>query len=210
MAAERIEGLVKRDEVAGYEFRALMNQLVERMLPVGSRLAPENRTGLVIHWRSIKRYMLAIGFHRELLKIGGKALQILLVGKNSDRLCAEEIVVPDRKQSHDNRQVALERRGAEMLVDRMEAGKHRAKVLGANRYHGRQSDRGVHRVAPADPVPEPEHVLRVDSEPAHLGGVGRDRDEMFGNRLLVAEGVEAPLTRALRVGHGLERGEGLR
>ena len=33
---------------------------------------------------------------------------------------------------------------------------------------------------------------------------------MFGDRFLVAERVEAPLTRALRVGHGLERGEGLR
>ena len=106
MAAERIERLVKRDEVAGDEFRALMNQLVERMLPVSSGLAPEDRPGLIVHGRAVERDVLAVGFHRELLQIGRKALQILLVRKNADRLRAEEVVVPDRKQPHDHRQVA--------------------------------------------------------------------------------------------------------
>ena len=97
-----------------------------------------------------------------------------------------------------------------MLVDRVEPVEHRAKVLRTDRDHGRKPDRRVHRVASAHPVPEAEHVLRVDAELGHLGGVGRDRDEMFCDRLLVAERLEAPLTRALRVGHGLERGESLR
>ena len=108
--------------------------------------------------------MLAVGLHRELLQIGRKALQILLVGKDADRLRAEEVVVPDREQAHDHRQVAFERRGAEMLVDRVEPVEHRAEVLRADRDHGRKPDRRVHRVASADPVPEAEHVLRVDAE----------------------------------------------
>ena len=52
MAAQRIERLAKGDEVAGNQPRALMDQLIERMLAVGSRLAPVNRTGLVSRPRS--------------------------------------------------------------------------------------------------------------------------------------------------------------
>ena len=37
-------------------------------------------------------------------------------------------------------------------------------MLGADGEHRRQADRGVHRVAPADPVPEAEHVGGVDAE----------------------------------------------
>ena len=40
----------------------------------------------------------------------------------------------------------------------------RAEVLRPDREHGRQADRRIHRVAAADPVPEPEHVGGVDAE----------------------------------------------
>ena len=59
-----------------------------------------------------------------------------------------------------HRQVALERRLAEVLVHRVEAGEQLAEPLGADREHRGQADRRVHRVAPADPVPEAEHVGR--------------------------------------------------
>ena len=91
-----------------------------------------------------------------------------------------------------HRQVPLERRGAEVLVHRVEAGQHLAEVLRADRDHRRQADRRVHRVAAADPVPEPEHVGRVDAELRHLRGVGRDGDEVLGDRLLVAQRRQAP------------------
>ena len=48
MPSERIERLVEPDEVARDEPRALMNQLIERMLTVGSRLAPVDRPSLVV------------------------------------------------------------------------------------------------------------------------------------------------------------------
>src|SRR5262249_26546147 len=50
------------------------------------------------------------------------------------------------------------------IVDRMKPFQHRAEVVGADREHGRQTDSGVHGVAPADPVPELEHVGGVDAE----------------------------------------------
>src|SRR6266849_2466280 len=42
---KRIERLVERYEVAGNESRSLMNQLIEGMLTIGSRLAPVDRAG---------------------------------------------------------------------------------------------------------------------------------------------------------------------
>src|SRR5438552_2832896 len=83
-------------------------------------------------------------------------------------------------------------------------------MLGADRDHRRETDRRVHRVAAADPVPEAEHVGRVDAELRDLGGVGRHRDEVLRDRALVAQRPQRPLARAARVRHRLERREGLR
>ena len=130
--------------------------------------------------------MLAVALHRQLLQIGGKALQILLVGQHGDGLRAEEIVVPDGQQAHQHRQVLLEWRGAEVLVHLVEAGEHRAEIVRADGEHRRKPDRRVHRVAAADPIPEAEHVGGVDAELRDLLRVGRDRDEVLCDRLLVA------------------------
>ena len=92
----------------------------------------------------------------------------------------------------------------------MEAAEHGAEIVGADGQHGREADGGVHRVAAADPVPEAEHVGGVDAELLDFVGVGRDRDEMLGDRLLVlASAARRPVARGVGVGHGLEGGEGL-
>ena len=66
----------------------------------------------------------------------------------------------------------LGRRGAEVLVHRVEAGEHVAEVVGTDGDHRRQADGRVHRVAAADPVPEAEHVrgcrCRTAATPAAL------------------------------------------
>ena len=48
MPAERVERLAERDEVAGDQLGSLMDQLIERVLAVGARLAPVDRPGLVV------------------------------------------------------------------------------------------------------------------------------------------------------------------
>ena len=155
--------------------------------------------------------MLAVALHRQLLEIGREALQILIVGQHRDGLRAEKVVVPDAEKAHEHRQVALERRGAEVLVDRVEALQHRAEMIRADGQHGRKPDRRIHRVAAADPVPELEHVGGVDAELRDFFGVGRNRDEMLGDSLgVAAKAAERPIARAVRVGHRLERREGLR
>ncbi len=123
--------------------------------------------------------MLAVALHGELLEIGRKALQILLVGQHGDGLGAEEVVVPEAEQAHQHRQVALERRGAEMLVHLVEAVEHGAEIVRADGQHGREADGRIHGIAAADPIPEAEHVGGVDAELRDLFGIGRDGDEML-------------------------------
>src|ERR1700751_5497424 len=109
-----------------------MDQLVKRMLAVGSWLAPVNRTGIAGDFASIKCDMFAIALHRELLEISREPLQVLLVGKDRDSLRIEEVVIPYSQQSHQNRQVALKGRCAEVLIHLGEAVEHAAKVIGTD------------------------------------------------------------------------------
>ena len=46
MLGERAKRLAEADEVARDELRALVDQLVERVLSVGAGLAPDDRAGL--------------------------------------------------------------------------------------------------------------------------------------------------------------------
>src|SRR5438309_10781205 len=59
------------------------------------------------------------------------------------------------------------------------------KVFRANGEHGGKTDRRGHRVASAHPIPEPEHVGRIDPELQHFCRIGRDGDEVPRNRLIV-------------------------
>jgi hypothetical protein len=120
----------------------------------------------------------------------------------------KEVGVPDAKQRHNHRHVAGEGCGAEVLIHGVEAGQHRAEMLWPDGEHRRQPDRRIHRVAPADPIPETEHVGCVDAKLRNFRGVGRDGDKMVGDRCLVAERVQQPAPRRVCVGHCLLRGEG--
>src|SRR6516164_5258814 len=141
VAAERIQRLREGDQIRGYEPRSLVDPLVERVLAVGARLSPVDWAGVVLHALAVERYLLAVALHGELLQVRWEALQVLLIGKNRDRLGAEEVVVPDGEQALEDWEIALERRGAEMLVHLVETGKHLAESVRANRQHRGEPDR---------------------------------------------------------------------
>jgi hypothetical protein len=91
----------------------------------------------------------------------------------------------------------------------MKAVEHRTEIVRANGQHRREADGRIHRVTPADPVPEAEHVRGINAEGGDFLGVGRDGHEMFGHSAPVAtQAVEQPVPRALGIGHGLQRREG--
>jgi AsmA protein len=205
--AFRIQRLGEANEVARNHFGSLVNQLIEGVLAVGARLAPVDGARLIIDMRAVDGNGFSVALHRQLLQISGKPLEVLVVGQHGNRLRVEEIVVPDDHQAHQHRQVLLERRGAEVLVHRMEALQHGMEIIRPDGEHGRQTDRRIHRIAPADPVPESEHVRSVDTELRHLRGIGRDGYEVACDGFFVAERFQRPVPRGFRIRHGFERSE---
>ena len=209
---ERIEAVREADEVARNQPRPLVDQLVEAVLAVRARLAPVDRARLDVDRRRVDAHALAVRLHRQLLEVGGEALEVLVVREHGGGLGAEEVRVPDPEQPHQHGQVL----GAEgpcgsARPSRGSRRGARSKPLRADGEHRREPDRRVHRVAPADPVPEPERVRRVDPERCDALEIRRDGDEMAGDRRLVsAEPVEQPSPRGVRVRHRLERRERLR
>ena len=184
----------------GTSSRPLVDQLVEGVLAVGPRLTPVDRAGLVVDPGAVEGDVLAVGLHRQLLEVGGEAVQVLVVGQDGDGLGTEEVAVPDGQQAEQDRQVGGQRRLAEVLVDRVEAGQHLGEAAGADRQHRREPDRRVHRVTAPDPLPEAEHVRGIDAELTDLLGVGRNRDEVLGDRGLLAPQHRRAATRG-RCGH---------
>ena len=103
-----------------------------------------------------------------------------------------------------------ERRGAEVLVDRVEAGEELAEPVVADRDHERQPDRRVDRVAPAHPVPEAEHVRGVDAELRTFSALVDTATKCLATALVAAsEAPRAAMPAARGVGQRLQRGEGL-
>ncbi len=63
MATERIEGFAKGDEVAGDQARALVDELIERVLAIGAGLAPIDRTGFIVDGGAIESDVFAVALH---------------------------------------------------------------------------------------------------------------------------------------------------
>src|SRR6516165_219611 len=198
LLAHRVQRLGEGDEVAGDQPGSLMDQLIKRMLAVGAGLTPIDWPGVAGDAVAVERHMLAVTLHRQLLEIGGEALEILLVREYADGLGAKEVVVPNRQQAHQHREIALEWCGTKMLVDLVKTTEHRAEVFRAHRDQRRETDRRIHRVATPDPIPEREHVGGVDAERRHLGRIRRGGNKMPGDRLFVSAEAAERTTRAPR------------
>ena len=64
VAAQRVQRFRKADEVAGNQARALVDQLIKRVLSVGSGFSPVDRARLVVHMCAFESYMFTVRFHR--------------------------------------------------------------------------------------------------------------------------------------------------
>src|SRR5205823_10605518 len=96
---------------------------------------PVDGAGRVGDLGPIERDVFAVALHRQLLQIGWKSLQVLLVRQHGNRLGTEEVVVPDAKEAHEYRQVTLERGGAEVLVHLVEAVQQSSEIIRADGQH---------------------------------------------------------------------------
>jgi len=123
---------------------------------------------------------LAVALHRNLLDVRRELRERLRVREDRARGAPEEGDVPHGQHAEGDGEVLLEGRGGEVLVDvprALEEFFHRVEaVLKRQREH---ADGGAHGVSTADPVPEPERVVRVYAELGHELEVRGDGDHVL-------------------------------
>ena len=126
--ADRFFSSARSMKSAGTDVRALVQQLVERMLAHRAFRAPQDRRGGVVHRAALAVDALAVRFHLELLQVGGQQAQRVRVRQHRVGRRAEEVRVPHADQRHQRRHVLLQRRLGEMAIDvvRRRAGNPRS------------------------------------------------------------------------------------
>src|ERR1043166_876525 len=97
MKRDRVVGDNRCNKITGYQQGALVDQLIKSMLPIGAWLTPYNRACGVGNFFSIPVYIFSIAFHISLLKISGKPVQVLVVGKYRFRCCTKKIHIPNSR-----------------------------------------------------------------------------------------------------------------
>ena len=103
--ADGVVGLDGGEKIARHELRPLVQQLIEGVLAVGARLAPDHGAGLVVDDFPVAGYALAVRLHVALLEVRGEAGQVLVVRQDGVGFGAEEVVVPDAQQRQRDRQI---------------------------------------------------------------------------------------------------------
>ncbi len=166
-----------------------MQQLEEGVLRVGAGLAEDDRPRVAFHPCAVTVDALAVALHVELLQVGRQAAQALVIGYDRMSLGAEEVHVPHAQQGQGHRQVRLERRLEKVAIHGMSAVEHLLEAFHAHAERDREPHGRPKRVAPPDPIPECEHVARVDAEvagPCRLAGDGHEvtRDGVRAQPLL--------------------------
>ena len=208
--ANLVVAVGRGDEVARNHLGALVDQLVEGVLAVGARFAPEDRAGLVVHALGVAIDGLTVRFHVGLLEVGSEAMEVLVVREHRVAGSAEEVVVPHADEGEDNRHVLVGRGGLEMLIHFVGALVELHVVFETDAESDRETDGRPQGVTATHPVPEFKHVGSVDTESGNGFGVGGERHEVLGDGLLVTvKSLEDGGLGRFGVGHGLERRERL-
>lgn len=180
-ASDWVERLHGRQEVARDELGALVDELVECVLAVRARLAPDNRSGFVVDKVAGLGDGLSVGFHVALLEVVGKLVQVLVVREQCLGLGAVKVVVPDSDEGQDDGQVVLERSLGEVDVHLVCAEQELFKVFVADDEGDAETDGGPERVSATDPVPELEHVAGGDTKGLDGLGVGGKGHKVLGD-----------------------------
>ena len=103
-----VVGVDGRDEVARYEPRALMYKLIESVLPVGARLAPDNRPSGVAHAIPMRSHRFPVALHVALLEVGRESMHVLVVGEERVRLGAPHVDIPNAQHGEDHRDLGTQ------------------------------------------------------------------------------------------------------
>ena len=129
------------DEIGRNQFRALVNELVIRVLTVRARLSPNDLACLRAHCATPTIDGFAIALHRQLLQVRREMREVVAVRQHGESLCTKEVVVPNADEPEDKREVPLHRCTPEVLIDESKSFEHFGEVVRSDGDHQSQSDR---------------------------------------------------------------------
>ena len=188
------------------DVRALMDQLIKRVLPVGACRAPNNRTARRGDGRAVAGDRLAVTLHLELLEISRQQRQPLIIGQHRARGITADLAVPNAHQRVHERQIVGALGRTEMAVHRLRTAQHRIKRMRANRQHNAEANWAPQRIAPADPILKPEHLLGRNTKGFRRLQIAGERHKLRANIPAV---ILHPSPCSARIGHRLNRGKRL-
>ena len=203
------DGFGGDEEIDRRHVGPLVQQLEKRVLSIGAGLAENHRAGGGFDRRAGARHGFAVRLHVELLQIGGKAREPLVIGDDGMGGASQHIAMPHAQEAHQRGDVFIERRLAKMRVDVEAATQKLHEMIGPDADRQSQSDRRPQRIAAADPIPKAEHALGVDAELRRFVQPRGHGGEVLWHRRLAERGDDAR-PRAGGVGHGLLRRESFR
>ncbi len=94
MVPQSLDRVPEPDELHWHQPGSLVQQLVEGVLAVGARSAPDDWTCIGADPPTAQVDVLSVGLHLQLLEVRGQAGQVAAVGEHRDALRAQEVVVP--------------------------------------------------------------------------------------------------------------------
>lgn len=117
----------------------------------------------------------------NLLEVIGKLVHVLIVGQQSMRLSAIEVVVPDSQHGQQDWDISFQRSFKEVFIHLVSSQEEILEVFRSDVKHDGETDGRPKGVSTTDPIPEFEHVCRVDAESGDGGSVGRESNEVLGD-----------------------------
>ena len=196
----------RHQKFAGDNGGSLMDKLIEGMLPIGARLAPDDRPRRVAEAMPVHRHALAVRLHFELLQIGRKTAKPLIIGEYGAGRITAGMCVPEPDQRQHDRHVTPCPGSAEVNVHRLGTAQEIGKGLGSDGDHQREADRPPDGIAPADPILEAKDAGGVNAPFRRLFGRRGQRNKL---RPRIIDAGGHPFSCGGRVGHRLGRGKGL-
>ena len=200
-----VRGRFDGNELQRHHVGALVQHLKVGVLAIGARLAPQHRCGAVGQCLSIAVHTFAVALHLQLLHIRRQAAQAAVVGRDGSAGVAQKVAVPNIQQAQAHRQVLRQRRLHEVLVHGVRPGQQVFEPLRSDGDRQRQTYGRPQGIAAAHPVPKTESG--GDAHGRCCRHVGRQRHKVA--RHIGAALRPEPGQHRARIGHGLDRGEGL-
>mmetsp|Transcript_36977 Transcript_36977/g.47542 ORF Transcript_36977/g.47542 Transcript_36977/m.47542 type:complete len:286 (-) Transcript_36977:722-1579(-) len=139
---------------------ALMHQLIETMLSIGSGLTEINFTSLIWEHTAINSNTLPITFHVNLLDMCRESEERLAVREQCTCVVPQESCIPDAQKSHDHWNILLHGRGEVMLIHLMSPLQellHDVRAIVNGKWANSHS--AAHTVSASNPIPKTKHIV---------------------------------------------------